>query len=500
MEYIPMKALDGTLLGHARVKDGFVELKLRDRGAQNALVLTEAGSRQGRADTRIAANGRVTAVAAHEEGRLVCYGAARGASVTPGELKRFLVAPAFAAANPATAGLVSEAARGEGVSPRFSIRGANSAASSPRAQRFPVAEAAAVRAADARPARSESAVYRPSAAKPTPREVYHPVPETIIPGANPVSVPVPTPPPGTGPAQRKAAVGASPRARTENTPVSDASQRINAPGGGDILDEPLIPEQPMPFAPVPFAPVPDDPAPKPESERSVCGDGASIQQEARSTELDAMRTEFAAAAAPTPPDAAESAADSESFFALLRRADAVFRAIGEPVLPPAVPEEYCTPHSMPSIHTERTAPSGPARDPSAAGQYTARAATQNEPLSGERFGAPASGTAQWHSDVDALLRAGRQDAPAAEAEQEGELTRIPMPNPFPHIFPGARFSRILGQNGPDRLEGDWRQGNERMRIHAVPGSYSPQPPAHLSGFTRFIRSRMGGFWVKVTQA
>ena len=40
---------------------------------------------------------------------------------------------------------------------------------------------------------------------------------------------------------------------------------------------------------------------------------------------------------------------------------------------------------------------------------------------------------------------------------------------------------------------------ERMRITAVPGAYSPHPPAHLTGFTRYIRARSGGYWIRVEE-
>ncbi|GEM_PF-6353989 len=74
--------------------------------------------------------------------------------------------------------------------------------------------------------------------------------------------------------------------------------------------------------------------------------------------------------------------------------------------------------------------------------------------------------------------------------------RVPVANPFPHIFPNARFYREEGAE-TETLIGVWQRGNERMQITAVLGDYSPQPPAHLSGFTRYIRSRSGGYWVKV---
>ncbi len=72
----------------------------------------------------------------------------------------------------------------------------------------------------------------------------------------------------------------------------------------------------------------------------------------------------------------------------------------------------------------------------------------------------------------------------------------PVPNPFPHIFPDAQFIRA---GNDDTLLGEWVHGNSRAEISAVPGPYSPQPPPHLAGYTRYIRARSGGYWVKVVE-
>ena len=87
--------------------------------------------------------------------------------------------------------------------------------------------------------------------------------------------------------------------------------------------------------------------------------------------------------------------------------------------------------------------------------------------------------ADWARDAEA--------APPATAP-------VSVPNPFPHIFPDAQFVRVSGE---DALFGEWLHGNSRAEISAVPGPYSPQPPPNLTGYTRYIRARSGGYWVKV---
>ena len=147
---------------------------------------------------------------------------------------------------------------------------------------------------------------------------------------------------------------------------------------------------------------------------------------------------------------AETDPDTEAFFALLRRSEEVYRSITEPV--------YTRPPE------KATAPD---------------ASALPEPLPFARQGE--RGT--WQGEVDRLLRR--------------EEDRRPVENPFPHIFPNAVFQQVRRRGVVQGLVGEWKQGGDRIRIHAVPGAYSPVPPAHLADYTRFIRSRAGGFWVKL---
>ena len=112
-------------------------------------------------------------------------------------------------------------------------------------------------------------------------------------------------------------------------------------------------------------------------------------------------------------------------------------------------------------------------------------------LNGRRLHAETNDAAgDWYDEVERLLE---NEPPANRSE--------PIANPFPNIFPGAKFLRIQKPGVPAYLCGDWYSGRgptgERMRITAVPGAYSPRPPAHLTGFTRYIRARTGGYWIRV---
>ena len=188
-----------------------------------------------------------------------------------------------------------------------------------------------------------------------------------------------------------------------------------------------------------------------------------------------------------PSSVQESAADSESFMALLRRADAAFSRLNTPVFPlvtqegarsAAQSERARETHA--SADTFRTALSGTKAEPS-----------PQKPSSAQR---PPADTAEcashrraWDEQVEALL------------ELPNAIARERCDNPFPHIFPGAQFVRISGSGVLEHLEGEWISGRERYRLFAVRGEYSPLPPRHLSGFTRFIRTRSGGYWVRVTE-
>jgi hypothetical protein len=205
-----------------------------------------------------------------------------------------------------------------------------------------------------------------------------------------------------------------------------------------------------------------------------------------------------------PPSIEQSAADSESFMALLRRADAAFQRIsrrndpmpGADMLPGGAavpstrrssrhgdaPQEWKAPAAVPGAPEHAPAVQTAAMRPSAAAPATNEATNRRaHRLPGEAAG--------WSDEVDRLLE-----------DCEPRPRREPIANPFPNIFPGAGFYRVSLPGQSAHLEGDWQRGGERVQITAVPGAYSPRPPAHLPDFTRYIRARSGGYWIRVRPA
>ena len=198
----------------------------------------------------------------------------------------------------------------------------------------------------------------------------------------------------------------------------------------------------------------------------------------------------------------QSAADSESFMALLRRADAAFQRLsrrvepmpGADMLPGAPPEPPRRSgrtedgvRAAAAIAQDTAAPAdGAAAEPPEAPRTSPAAPAGDGPRRVRRLPGELSG---WSDEVDRLL------------EDRAPLPRRdPVANPFPNIFPGAVFERVTLPGGAAHLAGEWQRGGERMQITAVPGAYSPRPPAHLPDFTRYIRARSGGYWIRVRPA
>ena len=198
----------------------------------------------------------------------------------------------------------------------------------------------------------------------------------------------------------------------------------------------------------------------------------------------------------------QSAADSESFMALLRRADAAFQRLsrrvepmpGADMLPGAPPEPPRRSgrtedgvRAAAAIAQDTDAPAdGAAAEPPELPRTSPAAPAGDGPRRARRLPGELSG---WSDEVDRLL------------EDRAPLPRRdPVANPFPNIFPGAVFERVTLPGGAAHLAGEWQRGGERMQITAVPGAYSPRPPAHLPDFTRYIRARSGGYWIRVRPA
>ena len=236
----------------------------------------------------------------------------------------------------------------------------------------------------------------------------------------------------------------------------------------------------------------------------------------------------------------QSAADSESFMALLRRADAAFQRLsrrvepmpGADMLPGAPPEPPRRSgrtedgvRAAAAIAQDTAAPAdGAAAEPPEAPRTSPAApadgaAAEPPELPRTSPAAPADGAAAEPPELPRMPSAAPAgDGPRRVRRLPGELSgwsdevdrlledRAPLPrrdpvaNPFPNIFPGAVFERVTLPGGAAHLAGEWQRGGERMQITAVPGAYSPRPPAHLPDFTRYIRARSGGYWIRVRPA
>lgn len=216
----------------------------------------------------------------------------------------------------------------------------------------------------------------------------------------------------------------------------------------------------------------------------------------------------------------QSAADSESFMALLRRADAAFQRLSRRVEP--MPGADMLPGAPPEPPRRSGRTEDGVRAAAAIAQDTDAPAdgAAAEPPEAPRMppAAPADGAAAEPPEPPRMPSAAPADGPRRARRLPGELSgwsdevdrlledRAPLPrrdpvaNPFPNIFPGAVFERVTLPGGAAHLAGEWQRGGERMQITAVPGAYSPRPPAHLPDFTRYIRARSGGYWIRVRPA
>ena len=478
--YIPLKTADGAVLGHARVCGGTVVFQFRRAVQGQAVVLTDSGRFSGDLHGSVRMDGAVIAAAAIENGRVLCVGQTRGNALCADEVRRRLIDPAV------------EELRGKSAetAPLISNTGSNQDKSSPLS-------VVSVSSAPTEHAPVPLQPTRETIAQPAADEVQRTEAQSI---------------PAHGDTPRQAEPLRRANAPTEHAPVppqparetiaqsaADEVQRTEAqsiPARGDM------PRQAEPSrsanAPVEHASVPTQPTQKTIAQsaadevqrteaQSIPTHGDTPRQAKPVGETAGKLLHFTRAEDRVPPSVQESAADSESFMALLRRADAAFSRLNTPVLPlvtqegarsAAQSERARETHA--SADAFRTALSGTKAEPS-----------PQKPSSAQR---PPADTAEcashrraWDEQVEALL------------ELPNAIARERCDNPFPHIFPGAQFVRISGSGVLEHLEGEWISGRERYRLFAVRGEYSPLPPRHLSGFTRFIRTRSGGYWVRVTE-
>ena len=528
--YIPLKTADGAVLGHARVCGGTVVFQFRRAVQGQAVVLTDSGRFSGDLHGSVRMDGAVIAAAAIENGRVLCVGQTRGNALCADEVRRRLIDPAvkeLCGKSAETAPLISNTGSNQDKSSPLSVVSVSSAPTEhasvpPQPAREPIAQSAAdeVQRTEAQsiPARGDM----PRQAEPL-RSANAPVEHASVPTqparetiAQPAADEVQRteaqsiPAHGDMPRQAEplrsanapvehASVPTQPTQKTIAQSAADEVQRTEAqsiPARGDM------PRQAEPLrsanAPVEHASVPTQPAretiAQPAADevqrteaQSIPARGDTPRQAEPVRETAGKLLHFTRAEDRVPPSVQESAADSESFMALLRRADAAFSRLNTPVLPlvtqegarsAAQSERARETHA--SADAFRTALSGTKAEPS-----------PQKPSSAQR---PPADTAEcashrraWDEQVEALL------------ELPNAIARERCDNPFPHIFPGAQFVRISGSGVLEHLEGEWISGRERYRLFAVRGEYSPLPPRHLSGFTRFIRTRSGGYWVRVTE-
>lgn len=459
LTFIPLKTPEGATCGFARVSGGFAELKLHAPVDGQAAVLTESGVVEGPPASRIAVPGaRVQAVAVHVDGQLRCFGIARGAALGAEQVRARLMTRHRDAAPPAATARAAEGGpKAAGDAPKAAAAPAREPGVAASAAGEAAPGTAAVRAAAEQAPADAGKAGAAQAAGDAPKamDVWMPA----QPEENPRAA---------TPADFAAAVRAAAAAPAREPEVAASAAGEAAPGTA---------------------------ANAAGAEREPADAGSLAAGDVPKTGAGA---EEAQAAQDAPASIEQSAADSESFMALLRRADAAFSKLSERRLPGVAPASSTAakPASAPLRRSARHGEAQPVmQQPAAQPDGSAAQRTDAQPAPTAPSEPPAASAmtrrfpedaAQWGEEIDRLL----EDCAATEQ-------REPISNPFPNIFPGARFQRVTRPGMQPHLEGDWQRGGERLRITAVPGAYSPHPPAHLRDFTRYIRARSGGYWIRV---
>ena len=436
--YLPLKSGGGAILGHARIADGICRLRFRRPVSGQAVVLGEDGTWFGMADEEIGVRGRLCAVAVLSEGELLCCGIPQGQKMSFSELKRRLT---------------NTAERNTAKSLFKESLPERRAAFAPEKDLVPQEQP---------PLAMETAATVTDGEPPIAVRSFVPAPLTPSPAAEP-SVP------------KEALIPQEPVRKEPVIKEPDDKESIMGKNivESSILQEPAMPiEEPHTARKDVFAPAAavwdteaaEVPWIDPFTQERRHDLQAPAETEAQPMPREEIRLFESEAEKKEAQSLADSAADSEAFAALLRRAELVFESIESPAPPLLSGGKRST-----ARETEATV----ARDAAISDVRPVRT--------------PAGTAAQrsWGQEVDLLLG-------SRPAE-----TRTPIENPFPHIFPDAVFVRIGGSGVRQHLEGEWISGGERMRILAVPCAYSPHPPADLVGYTRFIRTLQGSFWVRV---
>ena len=523
--FIPLKTPDGAILGHARTGGGFFTMQLRRTVRGQAVALTDSGCFSGEIGGRIAVCGDVQAVAALENGRMLCRGTARGAALSQEEIRRRLMtlrpAENQAAARPeqdvtasgeakprrepaatrqAAAWRVAAEPQDEADPAGAGAEGQNGApAEKPKREAVPIREMAGAGAEGPRagqtaptaPQEQEEKERERAATETAPLRMGTAEPERPPHRAERIAVTETSAPPAE----------AAPALPAEGQVTGAALERGTDGASEALLRTREIVRQAQIIREAAIAR--EAALARGAEDAAQAGKTAAHQREAAPAEASSPvreeRDTRAPAAAQAPADAdaateggrllrfapaksvADSAAESESFMALLRRAESVFERLETPQ-PPLL--HFPNQRSARREAERRAAEEGDLREP----HKTTRPVTGAGDAGAGDAALSARETesaAEWHAQVDALL------------ETPAPIGREWIENPFPNIFPGARFSRVGGSGVMEHLEGEWQSGGECCRIIAVRGAYSPRPPAHLAGFTRFIRTQSGSYWIKL---
>lgn len=401
LTFIPLKAPDGQVAGHARVQNGTVALALRGAVGSQVLILTDGGSVTGETGSHIRASGRVQAVALHDNGQLRCCGFARGCPYTADDVRTRLTA------------------------------------------------------------------------------MYHKdAPVQQRPAQTPPAAPIPF----SRPPEPLAAPSAPKRRMNESPAPEQAAETFQwAPAPDwkrDAQDWAATQAHTHPSGMKTAASEPAEAPPEPE-EADVQNVLNWLQNEAAAGFF--VQTETTAE---TPEETADR---TESFAALLSRCEQVFEKIA--VTPENRADASPLPTAQPHVIAQRPPAQRMQADPCKMAEQSSEEPAAKAPITQAEQDAGHSSVVEWHASVDALLAQSRPD-------RSGD-TRKPVINPFPHIFPEARFFEECDNAGTHMLIGTWRRGIDQFTVTAVRGEYSPNPPSHLPGFTRYIRTRQGGFWVRV---
>ena len=434
LSYISVKTPSGEAVGCLKIRNNSARLSLKHTLPGNCFLFTASGLLPIQAESDLPVSEPVQAVAALYGNKLAYWGAAQGCRLTPTVILFQLSQKSKPKSPPVQALPKPKPAPKTEPLPKTELK--------PEGKSFPVSAPASV------PDPALTATLNPVPA-PTfepPAALYPPVP--VLPMKSLASAPpdVPYPP-----------FSALPPYPTEA------------------------------ITPSPLAPLPEIPMTK------------TLREEAPAADI--------------PIDATVS--HTADFSELLSHATRVYSRIDRPPLADAVRED---PTPLPQHPLSAPPPNPPWAERLAEEIPLAEMANPSPaPLPQQPFSSPAQTAheaeklsavekSEWMRDVHSLLRrppeqkefSEQRELPEQkEAQSQEKERRIHIDNPFPQAFPGALWHSVTGEGVLSHLSGQWQRGGESIRLIAVAGPYSPHPPRHLFGFTRYIRSKRDGYWIKM---